>query len=261
MSIKMIKVPEYFIKHLCFTANSSDRRYPRPGRDARQRNGSRLAESGFMAKKMISQKFSARFELLKDLAQDVVLKRLDRIAPSLVDDVRHLAKHPRAFGTWLEGKSPWLNRRFLGAASNVAEPFLLGMGLRVEKLGEDSVEVFMPGSWRNQGESGDIHTSALSAMGEFAARLFWEYHLDLRKSEIVAVRLQVRLLSRATGHLKGVFRLPVAEREAILHRLRAEGKTEVDSQTLIYDSDGRLVAEIETEWLLSRQAMMSGSHL
>jgi hypothetical protein len=206
------------------------------------------------------KKISQRFEELKDVAQGSLLRQLERVSPRLADDLKHLAQHPRSIGHWLEGQSPWLNRRFLGAASNIAEPFLVGMGLRVDKLGEDSAEVFMPGSWRNQGEGGGLHSSALSALGEFAVRLFWEYHLDLRKSEITAWRVQVRILSRASGDAKGVFRLPVAEREAILHRLRAEGQTEIDTQTMIYDMNGRLIAEVEVDWKLVRQlALGAGS--
>jgi hypothetical protein len=206
------------------------------------------------------KKISQRFEEMKDVAQESLFRQLERVSPRLAEDLKHLAERPRAFGHWLEGQSPWLNRRFLGAASNIAEPFLVGMGLRVEKLGEDSAEVFMPGSWRNQGEGGWLHSSALSALGEFAVRLFWEYHLDLRKSEILASRVEVRILSRPSGDAKGVFRLPVAEREAILHRLRAEGQAEIDTQTMIYDMSGRLIAEVEVDWKLVRQLALGGGH-
>ena len=187
-------------------------------------------------------------EGFKTLAERVIAR-----APEVVEELRLIARHPRALGVWLEEHSPWLSRRLMGAASNLAEPFMVGMGLRVEKLGEDAVEIAMPGGWRNQGEGGIVHSAALSALGESTARMFWEHHLDLRNAEAESRRVQVRILVRPEGEVKGVFRLPEADREAILHRLRAEGTAAAETQTLIYDRDGRLVAEVDVEWRLRRQ--------
>ena len=185
---------------------------------------------------------------LKQLADQV-----RKASPGLVEEVRQLARHPRSLGQWIEAKSPWLNRRFLGVASNLIEPFLVGMGLKVDRLGEEVVEVSMPGSWRNQGEGGTNHTGALVSLGEFAVRLYWEFHLDVRRNEIQTKRVQMRVLVRPTGDMKGVFRLPVSEREAILHRLRSDGIATAETQTLVYDKAGRLVAEVEVDWELRRQ--------
>ena len=184
---------------------------------------------------------------------DRVRQLTQEISPIVIEEVRQFAKHPRSIGNLLEAKSPWLNRQFLGVASNLIEPFLVGMGLKVERLGEEVVEVKMPGMWRNQGDGGDIHNGALLSLGEFAVRLFWEYHLDVRRNEIQTKRVQLRTLVRATGDMKAVFRLPVSEREAILHRIRADGFASIETQTFIYDPNGRLVAEVEVDWELRRQ--------
>ncbi len=182
-----------------------------------------------------------------------VAGKIREISPAIVDELRTLVRHPRSLGSWIEAKSPWLGKRFLGAASTLAEPFTVGMGLKVETLGEDTIEVVMPGGWRNQGEGGGIHTGALSALGEFAMRIYWEHHLDLKTSGVESRRVEVRILSRPEGEMKAVFRLPVADREAILHRLRAETRASLDAQTLIYDRAGRLVAEVDVDWELTRQ--------
>ena len=199
-------------------------------------------------------------EELKTAAGRVVqggLEQAIRHSPALLEgfktELKTLSRHPRSLGFLLEGSSPWLTRRFLGAASNWSEPFTVGMGFRVEKLGEDLIEVGMPGFWRNQGDAGQVHSGALASLGEFAVRLYWEYHLDLTSAGAEASRVQVRVLARPVGEMKAVFRLPVADREAILHRLRADGRTEVETQALVYDRDGRLVAEVEVDWRLCRQ--------
>ncbi len=190
-----------------------------------------------------------------------LLAQLRKFSPeamaSLKDDLKTIARHPRSIGALIEARSPWLNRKFLGAASNIIEPFLVGMGLSVASLNEDSVEVTMPGFVRNQGEAGAIHNAALSALGEFAARLFWEHHLDLRRSELIARSIALRVLARAAGPMRAVFRFQVSEREAVLHRLRSDGSAHAESTVSIYDSGGRLVAEVEIGWDFSKQLSLS----
>lgn len=213
----------------------------------------------------MTDRFPKNTRWLREIADELVgeLKgaagRLLSQSPELIDELKTVARHPRRLRFLLDRHVPRLSRRFLGAASNWTEPFTIGMGFRVEKLGEDAVEVRMPGGWRNQGDGGVVHSSALSALGEFAVRLYWESHLDLRHAGAQSSRVQVRVLSRPVGAMRGVFRLPVADREAILHRLRADNRADIETQTRIYDRDGRLVAEVDVDWQLSRQlALGSG---
>lgn len=187
-----------------------------------------------------------------------VRESITRSISEVIEDLKTFARHPRAVGSLIESRSAWLNRKFLGAASNLVEPFLVGMGLSVASLQEDSVEVTMPGFVRNQGEAGAIHNAALSALGEFAARLFWEHHLDLRRSELRARSVALRSFGRAVGPMRAVFRLPVSEREAVLHRLRSVGSADCDSTVSIYDGGARLVAEVEIGWDFSKQFSLPG---
>lgn len=180
--------------------------------------------------------------------------------PGLTEQLKTFARHPRSVGVLLESRNAWLNRKFLGAASNLVEPFMLGTGLSVVSLTEDSVEVTMPGFIRNQGEGGVIHNAALSALGEFAARIFWEHHLDLNRSELLASSVSMKLMAKATGPVRAVFRLPVSERETVLLTLRSDAFAEAESSVSIYDSMGKLVAEVDTEWKFSRRlALTAGS--
>lgn len=193
---------------------------------------------------------SKLFSRLGDIRSFV--DQMRKRSPEVLEEMKTLLRHPRSLGAHLEERSPWLNRHFLGAASNLSEPFLVGMGLRVERLGEDAVEVILPGGWRNQGEGGLIHAGALATLGEFTSRLFWEHHLGLQYAEIEVVRVHLKSLARAAGDMRAVYRLPVSDREVILHRLRAQGRAEVSSEAAIYDRDARLVAEVEVEWRIQR---------
>jgi acyl-coenzyme A thioesterase PaaI-like protein len=176
-------------------------------------------------------------------------------------ELKEFALHPstsvRSFGLLLDERSPWLGRHFLGAASKWAEPFTVGMGFKVQKIGEDAVEVRLPGKWRNQGAGGVVHSAALAALGEFAVRLYWEHHLDVRHSGVESKRMQVRILSRPVGEMKAVFRLPVVDREAILHRLRTQQHVDTETQVHVYDSAGRLIAEVDADWFLCRRLTLS----
>ncbi len=184
----------------------------------------------------------------------------DKLTDQLTEQLKTFARHPRAVGALIESRNAWLNRKFLGAASNLVEPFMLGTGLSIASLTEDSVEVTMPGFIRNQGEGGVIHNAALSALGEFAARIFWEHHLDLNRSELLASSVSLKIMAKASGPARAIFRLPVSEREAVLLTLRTETFAEAESLVSIYDSTGKLVAEVETEWKFSRRlALNSGA--
>jgi hypothetical protein len=185
---------------------------------------------------------------------------LSQVAYHLLEEVQEIARHPRALGLHIDEKSPWLSRRFLGAASNLLEPFLLGMGLRVERLEDEMSEVSMPGYLRNQGDGGGIHPAALCALGEFTTRLFWEHHLDLRHSEMVLEQIDSRMLAQARGDMRALFRTTTASREEVLHRLRLNSAVQVQSLATIYDVNGRLVSEIEVSWKISRHLALGGKH-
>jgi hypothetical protein len=186
--------------------------------------------------------------------------KIDEIRAKLktsLDYMTEAIRNPRVVSTWLEESSPWLSRRVLGAASNLAEPFVVGMGLDVVQLSEELIEVSLPGSWRNQGEGGAIHAGALSTLGEFTSRLYWEYHLDLRRSDLSFSRLQLRILgspgNTIRGDLRAIYRISVSEREKLLHRLRAEAKAETEAEISVYDSRGKLVALVEVDWTFVKQ--------
>lgn len=179
-----------------------------------------------------------------------VIEQLRAKSPAMVQELKTALQNPRELAVLLESRSPWLGRKFLGAASNLLEPFLAGTGLAVERLEEALAEARLPGWWRNQGESGAVHTAAIAALGEFTSRIYWEHHLDLRRSEISVRRVEVRVLQRAVGDLTGIYRVPVQEREAILLQLRREREVSLGAEVAVYDRQGRLVSQVELEWHL-----------
>jgi acyl-coenzyme A thioesterase PaaI-like protein len=186
-----------------------------------------------------------------------IIEQLRERSPALVEEFKTVLQNPRELGVFLESKSPWLSRKFLGAASNIAEPFLAGTGLSVERLEDELVEVRLPGWWRNQGEAGTIHSAAIVALGELASRLYWEHHLDLRQSEITVRRVEVRVMGRIKGDVRGIYRMPTKDREAIMHQLRADNSAHVDAEVSIFDQQERMAAQVEIEWILERHLSLA----
>ncbi|MCM2280483.1 MAG: DUF4442 domain-containing protein [Bdellovibrionaceae bacterium] len=168
----------------------------------------------------------------------------------LLPGLRHSLRHPRRVGAWLEEHHPWLSRRVLSAASNLADPYVAGMGLSVQRLDENGVEVFMPHRWRNQGEGGVVHVGALVTLAEFVSRVYWERNLNLMRHEIQAVQVTSKFHITTELDTRGVMNFSEGEREAVLFRFRSEGEAIVPSQVKVFESTGRLVAEIVVEWRL-----------
>ncbi|MES2855026.1 MAG: DUF4442 domain-containing protein [Bdellovibrionota bacterium] len=186
-----------------------------------------------------------------------VLGRLPGLREKITEELKLLVRQPRSLATLIESQSPWLGRQFLGVASNIVEPFLVGTGVSVSAIGEEIAEVELPDTWRNQSQKGVIHTAAIAAIGELACRLFWERHLDLRNSELQATFVSTRLLGVPRTSLKAVFRSTIGEREEILHKLRTEGEAQASTTVSVYDTSGKLVSEVEVEWTFTKQLSLS----
>lgn len=187
------------------------------------------------------------------------MSRLPGLREKITEEFKAFVKQPRSLAGLIETQSPWLGRQFLGVASNIVEPFLVGTGVSVTAIGEDVAEVELPNTWRNQTENGVIHTAAISAVSELACRLYWERHLDLRHSELHAMNVSTRLLTRPRESLKAVFRSSVGEREEILHKLRADGEAQASGSVSVYDPSGKLVAEVDIDWTITKQLALPGS--
>ncbi len=176
----------------------------------------------------------------------------ERLQKLLPDQLRDVLENPRALGSLLEEKSPFLGRQLLSAASNLFEPFSAAMGLRVLQLSEERIEVVLPDWWRNHDSEGSLHNGALSVLGEFTARLFWERHLDLRRAQMRVRRIEVKFLKKISGEARATLQMSEAEREGVLFRLRSQGEVTVESAVSIYDSKEQLAAQLQIDWQFTR---------
>lgn len=183
------------------------------------------------------------------------VSNLREIADQLKELLPHwrtYVENPRRLGTWLEEHQPWLSRQFLSAASNLSDPYLAGMGLHVEDLGETRAEVRLPMRWKNQGEGGTVHVGAMTTAAEFVSRLYWERLLNLQRHQLRATQITARFLGEVSTDCKAIFSVSEAERESILFKLRSEGTATAPCPVNIFDEAGKLVAEVQVEWNFSQ---------
>lgn len=179
-------------------------------------------------------------------------KELAEAFGNMLPDLRASLKNPRRVGSLLEEYNPWLSRRLLSAASNLADPYVAGMGLTIERLDENGVSVTMPHRWRNRGEGGAVHVGALTTLAEFTSRVYWERNLNLSRHEMRVVQLAAKFLGVTEHDTRATMNFSESEREAALFRFRADGEAIVPCLVQVFESAGRLIAEVTIEWRLNR---------
>ncbi len=197
-----------------------------------------------------------------------IANRLEGTVVELISELRTevslIRKHPGAIGPWLEttpliGTSlkRFLTLPLLSVASKISHPFTLPLGLKIENLSEEVVEVTLPLRWNTRGgKDGAAHPGAVATLGEFCSRLFFEYQLDLKSIVLESRDVQLRFLGKPSVNsprLLGIFRLPEADREATLLELRRTGHVEFETETQIYDAKGLRIAEVEVTWKLTQR--------
>lgn len=162
--------------------------------------------------------------------------------------LKSIIDEPRTVVLKIEEKSPWLSRQILGVASNIMEPFTIGMGLNVTQLAEDHCEVVLPDIWRNHGNGRQIHPGALVALCEFAVKSYWNQYLHSNQTNIILEEFHFQRISKPQGLLKAKYRLTIGDREWLLLRLRSEETVTFTSSVSVYSEEGLLVAEIDLHW-------------
>jgi acyl-coenzyme A thioesterase PaaI-like protein len=197
--------------------------------------------------------------LAQQIGQQVskkVTAQLDATLGQVAPDWKTYVENPRLVSGWLEQHSPRLSRALLSAASNFSDPHLVGMGLQVRKLTDETVEVSLPRRWKNQAGAGKVHIGALATLAEMASRVFWERHLDPLLNNLRVSEINARFLRETERDTRAVLRLSEAERETILFRLRSENDISIENEISIYDEREQLIAEVVVHWQFTRAAAL-----
>ncbi len=103
--------------------------------------------------------------------------------------LKTLRESPFTLGSYLEDLHPDLARHFVSYASELMEPQVVGMGLRLEEWSDQRLSLLLPGRWKNRNAEGRTSLGVLASATEMGLRLFWQRHLfglggDLHFSEL-----------------------------------------------------------------------------
>ena len=159
----------------------------------------------------------------------------------------------------LEERSPAASRAFLTAASSLATPFTIGMGLTIERLNDLGCVARLPDWWRNRDQDGTAHPAAVAALAQMATRSYWDRHLDPAVASARLARLDCRFLRAAAGPLRAECTLAEDAREEILFRLRGQGRVEAACVAHVFDSSGHRVAEVDVEWEFAAAPLLAAA--
>lgn len=195
--------------------------------------------------------FADKLLELKELAQT--------LGTGVQNQLQDWINNPQKVAALIEEKSPTLSRGLLSVASNVTDPFTVGMGLQITKLEEDLVEVTLPQRWKNLADGGEFHKGALCTLAEFTSKTYWNRHLSALAAQGKVRKLEANFLQTPRGNLVAKYSLSSAEREAFLFRLRTEKEPVIDSLVKIFDSQEKLVAEVTIDWQFAAQLALGSS--
>ncbi len=172
---------------------------------------------------------------------------------------RDIPKNRGAFlqksADWIEQRSSIAHKIFLTASAVAFDPMSLARGFIVTKSDPESLVVLMPALPTNLALDSSLHLGALNSLAEFASRQLWMKSVDFSSCKITLVGIETKLFSSELRRVEARVRLEVADREALLFELRKLRKMETSLAVPIFDSDNRLVAEVNTQWLLQLETL------
>lgn len=147
------------------------------------------------------------------------------------------------FAAFVEDLAPVRSRVALGTALSYLRPLSAGLGLRVARLSDRTVEIVLPAKPRNLNENGAIHEGVLTAAATEAVKLIWTRHAPLGEFEIEVRSVALKIHRASPQDLRGRAELAETIREGVLSQLRQTRRADAEIDLRFFDSSEHLVAE------------------
>ena len=143
---------------------------------------------------------------------------------------------------------PWspARNRVLDMVLNIAIPFNRWLGMRVQKLSADEVNVTMPFRTLSKNHVGGVHACALALLGEYPAGLLITQNFSAQKYRLILKNLKADYLKQGRTKLTSKVMRPDHWPE------EENGVMDIPMQTRIYNNKNEEIAVIETLWQLKR---------
>lgn len=144
---------------------------------------------------------------------------------------------------FVEDLAPVRSRVALGTALSYLRPFSAGLGLRVARLSDRTVEVMLPAKARNLNEHGVFHEGVLIAAATEAVKILWTRHAPLGEFEIETRGATLKVHRGSDQDLRGRAELSESVREGVLSQLRQTRRADVEMDLRYFDGSEHLIAE------------------
>ena len=127
-----------------------------------------------------------------------------------------------------------LSQAIVSYASEVLEPQLFGLGIRIEKMEDELVLALLPYTWRNKTRHGYFRTTSVVALLELVLQVFWEQHLNNTQLRVRISQLELDCTNLPQHNLYCQLSMANQEREVIEYSLLGRGKVEIEQSLLLF---------------------------
>jgi acyl-coenzyme A thioesterase PaaI-like protein len=134
-----------------------------------------------------------------------------------------------------------------------AVPFNRVLGVQVEDVEPERVEVLLPEAEERRNHVGTVHAAAQFGLGEATAgAMVVTAFEDLQAAGFVPLAAEAHITYRraARGTLRGVARLSREEQERIRTDVRVQGRARFDIPVELFDSSGEVTTVLTVSWVL-----------
>lgn len=137
-----------------------------------------------------------------------------------------------------------------------AVPFNRVLGIRVESVAPERVELVLPDAPERHNHVGTVHAAAQFGLGEAASgSMVIAAFADLQTAGAVplAAGATIRYRKPSSGDLRGVATLTLAEQSRVRGEIEASGKGRCTVQVQLIDAAGAVTTEMSVEWVLLKR--------
>lgn len=137
-----------------------------------------------------------------------------------------------------------------------AVPFNRVLGVRIESVAPERVEVVLPEAPERLNHVGTIHAAAQFGLGEAASgSMMLAAFGDLQAAGAVplAAEATIRYRKPSRGDLRGVATLSNAEQARVRAEIMASGKGRCTVAVQLIDAEGVATTELSVEWVLLKR--------
>lgn len=147
----------------------------------------------------------------------------------------------------LKGLSGWARFR---AFTWLKMPSAAFVGLRLDKVDDESCETSIPGGWRSQNPFKTMYWAAQGMAAELATGVypFAASQASERGLRMFVIGTEAEFVKRAKGRIRFVCEDIAATRAAIDETLASGESVDIDLTAIGYDSEGEIVSRWVFKW-------------